>query len=185
MRKWSQKFKVAKFLHISYNYSIHPYISHYFNWRNRKEEKKKIDQKFHLDRCNTENTALIGHLFNSEIRKHLARKLRSMPVWLGNSNEEEIIDLEEIIAMHGGGLLLHLGQKVANDLAAIVICHEEGLQRWQDLMKIVLHMVVPRKAKEVVGLNHQEVIHHHFLDAHHGGKWLAVGRGLGSQFRKA
>lgn len=65
------------------------------------------------------------------------------------------------------GLLLHLGEDVADDLGVVVLGNEEELRPREDVVEVVLHLVVLGEAEEVAGLHRQEVVHRRSPDAHH------------------
>lgn len=66
-----------------------------------------------------------------------------------------------------GGLLLHLGQDVADDAAAVVLGDIEELRPREDVVEVVLHLVVLRQAQQVAGLHRQQVVHRRLPYAHH------------------
>lgn len=71
------------------------------------------------------------------------------------------------VAVALGGLLLHLGQDVADDAAAVVLGDIEELRPREDVVEVVLHLVVLRQAQQVAGLHRQQVVHRRLPYAHH------------------
>lgn len=66
-----------------------------------------------------------------------------------------------------GGVLLHLGQDVAHDLAAVILGNKEELWPRQDMIQIVLHLVILREAEQVARLHRQQILHRRLTDANH------------------
>jgi len=66
-----------------------------------------------------------------------------------------------------GGVLLHLGEHVAHDAAAVVLGDEEELRPRQHVVEVVLHLVVLRQAHQVARLHRQQVVDGRLPDAHH------------------
>lgn len=52
-----------------------------------------------------------------------------------------------------GGVLLHFRENVSDDLAAVVLRHEEQLRPGKDVVQVVLHLVVLRQAQQVASLH--------------------------------
>lgn len=65
------------------------------------------------------------------------------------------------------GLLLHLGEDVADDAAVVVLGDVEELRPGEDVIQVVLHLVVLRQAEQVARLHRQQVIHRRLPYAHH------------------
>lgn len=66
-----------------------------------------------------------------------------------------------------GGVLLHLGEHVADDPGAVVLRHEEQLRPRKQVVEVVLHLVVLRQAHQVARLHRQQVLDPSLPDAHH------------------
>ena len=71
------------------------------------------------------------------------------------------------VAVAVGGLLLHLGEDVADDAAVVVFGDVEELRPGEDVIEVVLHLVVLREAEEVARLHRQKVLHRRLPYAHH------------------
>lgn len=75
------------------------------------------------------------------------------------------------VAMAGlRGVLLHLGEHVADDAAAVVLGDEEELWPREHVVEIVLHLVVLRQAHQVARLHLEQVVDGRLADAHHRGR---------------
>lgn len=68
------------------------------------------------------------------------------------------------------GVLLHLGEHVADDAAAVVLGDEEELRPRQHVVEVVLHLVVLRQAHQVARLHREQVVDGRLPDAHHPGR---------------
>lgn len=66
-----------------------------------------------------------------------------------------------------GGLLLHLGQNVADNLAVVVLGDVEELRPRENVVEVVLHLIILGQAEEIARLHRQQIIHRRFPDAHH------------------
>ena len=71
------------------------------------------------------------------------------------------------VAVALGGLLLHLGEDVADDAAVVVLGDVEELRPREDVVEVVLHLVVLWQAEQVARLHRQQVIHRGLPYAHH------------------
>jgi len=71
------------------------------------------------------------------------------------------------MAVAVGGLLLHLGEDVADDATVVVFGDVEELRPGEDVVEVVLHLVVLREAEEVARLHRQKVLHRRLPYAHH------------------
>jgi len=65
------------------------------------------------------------------------------------------------------GVLLHLGEHVADDAAAVVLCDEEELRPREHVVEVVLHLVILRQAHQVARLHREQVVDGRLPDAHH------------------
>lgn len=72
------------------------------------------------------------------------------------------------VAVALGGLLLHLGQDIADNLAVVILGDVQELRPWEDVVEVVLHLIILRQAEEIASLHRQQIVDGSLPYAHHG-----------------